>query len=242
MSDIKNMNNLKFISFFLLLIISCCQNAVSQRENVLSVKDFEQRLKTTPDAQIIDVRTSEEFEEGHLKNALSLDILSDDLKNRSKYLDKEKPLFVYCYTGGRSARACDIFRKEGFKIVYDMQGGYSKWSDANMPVEKVNPSTSVGISKEAFDKIISSNKKVIVDVYAKWCAPCMKMEGDLENLTNEFKNTVTVLRIEKDKNTQLAKELGVNEIPVFFIYQNGKLILTAEGYRDLAGLRELFNM
>ena len=98
------------------------------------------------------------------------------------------------------------------------------------------------MSKEELDKIISSHKKVIVDVYAKWCAPCMKMEPDLKNLTEEFKNEVFVLRLEKDKNVALSQQLGVTEIPVFFIYKDGKLILTAEGYKVQSDLKKLFEL
>ena len=202
------------ISAIVLFILSC-NIACSQKENVLSADEFEKQLAASPAAQLVDVRTPEEFAEGHLKNALSMNINSDDLKNRSKYLDKTKSVFVYCYSGGRSASACKFFRNEGFAIVYDLKGGYSAWTDLNKPVEKINASVETGMSKEELDKIISSHKKVIVDVYAKWCSPCMKMEPDLKNLTEEFKNEVFVLRLEKDKNAALSQQLGVTEIPVF---------------------------
>lgn len=236
------MNIIKSFIAVILIITSACQNAASQQENLLKADAFQKKLVETKNAQLVDVRTPEEFQRGHLTNALNMNINSDDLKNRSQYLDKEKPLFVYCYVGGRSAKACDYFRKAGFKIVYDLEGGYSEWTKLNMPVEKTNVSTEIGMTKEEYDKIISSNKKVIVDVNAKWCSPCVKMAPDLKNLTEEYKEKVTFLNLEKDKNEQLARQLGVTDIPVFLIYKDGKLLMTAEGYRDAKGLRELFDL
>ncbi len=236
------MNIIKTLIVVMLIMVSACKNASSQQENLLKPDAFQKKLAEVKEAQLVDVRTPEEFQRGYLKGALSMNINSDDLKNRSKYLDKEKPLFVYCYSGARSARACDYFRKAGFKIVYDLDGGYSNWTSLNMPVEKPNASTSIGMLKDEYDKIVTSNKKVIVDVYAKWCAPCIKMNPDLKNLTHEYEGKLIFLQIEKDKNEQLAKQLGVTEIPVFLVYKNGKLVMTAEGYRDAKGLRELFDM
>lgn len=231
----------RILLILLSVLMASCHNAVSQKENLLNVEAFQQKLAQTRDAQLVDVRTAEEFNAGHLKSALNMDINNNDLAKRSQYLDKEKPLFVYCYSGGRSARACDYLRKAGFKIVYDMDGGINKWREKNLPEEK--PSTvEAGMSKEDFDKIISSNKKVVVDVNAKWCAPCLKMKPDLTKLTNDYKDKVFFLDIDKDKNRQLAKELGVTEIPVFLIYKEGKLVMTTEGYRDFNALRELFEM
>lgn len=240
--NLFKMNSIKTFIAVILIITSACQNASSQQENLLKPDAFQKKLAESKEPQLVDVRTPEEFQRGHLTNALNMNINSDDLKNRSQYLDKEKPLFVYCYLGGRSAKACDYFRKAGFKIVYDLEGGYSNWTSLNMPVEKPNASTNIGMLKDEYDKIVASNKKVIVDVYAKWCAPCVKMAPDLKNLAQEYEGKVTFLQIEKDKNEQLAKELGVIEIPIFLVYKDGKLVMTAEGYRDAKSLRELFDM
>jgi thioredoxin 1 len=93
-----------------------------------------------------------------------------------------------------------------------------------------------------FQKIISSSPKVLVDIYAKWCGPCMKMVPDLEKLAEEFKGKVKVVRIDKDKNQQAANSLGVDELPTLFLFKDGKLIMTAIGYRDKTELQKLFEM
>ena len=100
-----------------LLFIAGCGMAVCQTNQLLTPEVFAKRLHETPDGQLVDVRTPEEFQKGHLKNALNMNINSSDLEKRAPYLDKEKPLFVYCYMGGRSAKACEYFKKMGFKII-----------------------------------------------------------------------------------------------------------------------------
>ena len=123
-SILFKMNIIKSFIAVILIITSACQNAASQQENLLKADAFQKKLVETKNAQLVDVRTPEEFQRGHLTNALNMNINSDDLKNRSQYLDKEKPLFVYCYVGGRSAKACDYFRKAGFKIVKKAAGNF----------------------------------------------------------------------------------------------------------------------
>ncbi len=84
----------------------------------------------------MDVRTKDEFKEGHLPKALLIDYYSDDFKARAGILDKAKPVFVYCGTGRRSAGAADILIKMGFLQVYDLEGGFSAWVEAKKKIEK----------------------------------------------------------------------------------------------------------
>ncbi|MFT4698602.1 MAG: rhodanese-related sulfurtransferase [Flavobacteriaceae bacterium] len=85
--------------------------------------------------QIVDVRTSEEFSDSHLKGAQNICVTNNDFKEKIKTLDKEKPVYLYCKMGGRSARAAKILKKMGFKKVYDMEGGITSWKDKNLMVE-----------------------------------------------------------------------------------------------------------
>lgn len=226
----------------LVAIFSFTACSQSNNPNLLAAADFKNKFDASANAQLVDVRTQEEFDNGHLAGALLMNISNGDLQKRMNYLDKTKPVFVYCYAGPRSARASELLQKNGFTEVYDLKGGYSKWVDSDLQVQKNSSLAAPGMTKEEFDKLISSNEKIIVDVYAKWCAPCLKMEPALEKLTKEFAAKVSVLRIEKDKNQQLSRSLGVDEIPMLFVYKKGKLALTVSGYQDEAGLRKLFEM
>jgi rhodanese-related sulfurtransferase len=77
--------------------------------------------------QLIDVRTPKEFEEGHIENATLIDYFSSNFKETLLTLNKEKPLYLYCKSGGRSGKASKILAKLGFKEIYDLNGGYMAW-------------------------------------------------------------------------------------------------------------------
>jgi rhodanese-related sulfurtransferase len=79
--------------------------------------------------QVIDVRTSTEFSEGHIKNAINVDFFSKSFKATISKLDKKKTILVYCAAGGRSTSACTDFKKLGFKKVYNLIGGYDEWKE-----------------------------------------------------------------------------------------------------------------
>jgi rhodanese-related sulfurtransferase len=73
------------------------------------------------------VRTAQEFSEGHLDNALNIDYYASDFQDMVSTLDKEQPVYVYCRSGGRSAKAAEIMKNSGFKVIYDLKGGYMAW-------------------------------------------------------------------------------------------------------------------
>ncbi|MEZ5385498.1 MAG: rhodanese-like domain-containing protein [Prosthecobacter sp.] len=85
---------------------------------------------------IVDVRTSDEFQEGHIKGAKNIDIMGDDFETKLAKLDKTKPVIVHCQAGGRSTRALPVFQKLGFKELIHLDDGFGGWQDAGKPVEK----------------------------------------------------------------------------------------------------------
>lgn len=120
----------KFVFFALLTVFISCKKEqhveVDNPVEVLSQEVFESRLKEG-NVQLIDVRTPKEFESGHLKGAKNHHIYDKDFKEQVSYLDKEKPVYVYCKSGGRSHEAAEQLKAMGFKKVYDLQGGISEW-------------------------------------------------------------------------------------------------------------------
>lgn len=94
---------------------------------VLSVKKFKQKM-IVPGAQLVDVRSDGEVEEGMIENATQMNISDwETFVTQTESLDKTKPVLVYCKRGGRSAKAADYLSKNGFE-VYDLDGGYDAWS------------------------------------------------------------------------------------------------------------------
>ena len=91
----------------------------------------------TEKVQVLDVRTEEEWNAGHLDGAVRVDYRSDDFKEAvGKAVDLKKPVLVYCHSGGRSANAAMVLEKLGCETVYDMKGGITAWKKAEKKVVK----------------------------------------------------------------------------------------------------------
>ena len=76
---------------------------------------------TNSEVQLLDVRTPAEYEEGHIENALLIDFNSEDFKkNVQSQLDKTRPVYIYCGSGGRSAMASELIAEMGFTEIYDL--------------------------------------------------------------------------------------------------------------------------
>lgn len=107
-------------------------SAVPQGGESLDVEAFAAALER-PETTIIDVRTPEEFAEGHLAGALNIDVNGPDFAERIAALDPAGTYAVYCRTGNRSAVAVDHMVDQGFESVYHLGGGIVAWTDAGHP-------------------------------------------------------------------------------------------------------------
>ncbi len=83
---------------------------------------------------LLDVRTPEEYNRGHLHNAININILDETFTQTVNKLDKKKPVYVYCQVGGRSTRASEKLKALGFVNIVNLMGGYSAWQKAGKPV------------------------------------------------------------------------------------------------------------
>lgn len=109
-----------------LMLVFSCQAQTQSKDYLLDAAKFEkQQLKEK--GQLVDVRTASEFEEGHIKGAQNIDFLQDDFTANTAKLDKNKAVYVYCKSGGRSAKAVEVLRKQGFTNIYELDGGYTAW-------------------------------------------------------------------------------------------------------------------
>lgn len=74
------------------------------------------------------------------------------------------------------------------------------------------------------EKVLRSDKPVVVDFWAKWCNPCLRMEPVVEELTEEFKGKVEIYKLNVDENASKAAEYGVRGIPAYFFFKNGEVV------------------
>jgi phage shock protein E len=114
-----------FVAIFVVVGISCAQpsNAVK----VLPPAEFKQQLSTAKNAYLLDVRTPDEYNTGHIEGAQNINYNAPDFKAQISQLDKSRPVFLYCAIGGRSSKAGRILAEAGFTQIVDLKGGYNAW-------------------------------------------------------------------------------------------------------------------
>lgn len=119
------------IACCILFTASCTQ---AQNNKNLSPAAFSQSTEGKTNITLLDVRTPEEYNNGHLKNALNIDWSGDTFETQVAELDKKSPVYVYCHSGRRSALAAKKMRDLGF-TVYELNGGIVAWDEAKLPKE-----------------------------------------------------------------------------------------------------------
>jgi GrxC family glutaredoxin len=131
------MNNWVLFAALIVILIMLARTWLGPG-GVKSVRPMEAvTLSNHKDAVFVDVRTDQEYREGHVLYALHtpLGLINTKLKDLAKY--KNRPLVVYCRTGNRSGQAGAILKKQGFGEVYNLTGGILAWQSANLPLTKV---------------------------------------------------------------------------------------------------------
>ena len=102
----------------------------------ISVDEFE-TLIAQPNVQRLDVRTLEEYTNGHIPSSLNLDVKAEAhfMLAADSILSKEHPVAVYCRSGNRSKTAARILTENGYEVV-ELATGFLGWYDAGKPIEK----------------------------------------------------------------------------------------------------------
>ncbi|MFN8415945.1 MAG: rhodanese-like domain-containing protein [Cytophagaceae bacterium] len=96
---------------------------------------YQQNLQKDTAAILVDVRTPEEYANGHLKNAININYYDASFMKQMAALSKDKTIYVYCRSGGRSGKATQELTQAGYKVV-DMAGGITAWESNGLPVVK----------------------------------------------------------------------------------------------------------
>lgn len=207
---------------------------------------FKQKMEEHAGRQLIDVRTPEEFAKGYIMNARNVNVYDKDFGQQIDRLalDRDEPVFVYCKAGGRSANAVKQLRTMGFKSIFDLQGGLIAWEDLHMPLsgEQKAPADSGSLAMADFKKMLSSNKLVVVNFFAPWCAPCKEMAPLITKLAKEYEPRVIVHRIDYDAARTLCRQLSVDNIPTILVFRGGKEIKRTSGLQSEQELETLMKL
>lgn len=226
----------KLLSLLLLsLLFLSCQGQTSPAVKTIDVKTFADKLNSTPNPQLLDVRTPAEFSGEHIDNAVNVNWNADDFVSKANQYDKAKPIFVYCKVGGRSAEAANKLVELGFKEVYNLDGGMMKWN-ASGNVQKTEK--IIGICDQEYNELVNSSKRVMIDFNAKWCAPCQKMKPYLLKMQEELKDQIKIVPLDADENKTIVNQLKLDGLPVIIVYENGKEVWRNIGYISEEELRK----
>jgi rhodanese-related sulfurtransferase len=221
-----------YIAFFL----SACEN---NQHKIVHSPDAFQEVIGGSNVQVLDVRTLEEFNQGHIKNAFLA-----DWKNQSAFkesvagLDKKRPVLVYCAAGPRSSAAADYLSSQGFKVS-ELAGGMNAWKAAGKPVNMDAPSTPISISE--YKIMTNLSPVVLVDFGAEWCPPCKQMDPVIEQLKAESGMQFKVVKVDAGVQMDLMKMVSASAIPTFIIYKNGVETWRKEGIVSIDELKHYLN-
>ena len=144
---------------------------------------------------IIDVRTPEEFEDGHIENAVNIDFRSVTFQDEINELDVNKTYLVYCAVGVRSRLATGIMGELGFQNVYDLKGGFKEWITEGLPVAKSETSPAPTPELNDTELVISkcdSYYQLLQKLAYEHCNPCR--ERLLDELMEFFIEDVALVK------------------------------------------------
>ena len=102
-----------------------------------------------------------------------------------------------------------------------------KWNAAGLsvPGDKI-----IGMCSQEYNELLNTDKIVLIDFYAEWCAPCKKMTPYLLKMQKEMADKVTIVRLNADENKTLISQLKIDELPTLFIYKENKILWKHSGF------------
>lgn len=202
------------------MLFACSSSG--QKVNNLSPQEFEKQIAAA-NTQLIDVRTPEEFAQSHIKGAVNININGSNFESELQKFNKQKPIYFYCLSGGRSTKAAQLASKNGFTTAYNLEGGILSWRNAGKPVVSTSSApSSNGLSPQEYLQKINKPKLVLVDFNAVWCGPCKVLKPRVKSVVKQKSDVVELLDIDVDKNADVANYMNVSSIPLLILYKQGK--------------------
>jgi len=129
---------LRLVTVAVLLLMGGCLEQDGRLLDPAAAVEIMRQNKDNPAFVILDVRTEQEFRQGHIQGAALLDYYAPDFRERFAELDRDATIFMYCRSGNRSSQVLKMADELGFRIVYDLRGGILAWKEAGLPLSMWN--------------------------------------------------------------------------------------------------------
>ncbi len=210
----------------LMILSGCLSNQAQQSTSVIENVDAKKfkELVDSGKGIILDVRTPEEVSEGYINNASTINLYDADFIAKINLIQKDKQIYVYCKSGGRSSEAAELLAKNGFGKIFNLKGGISAWENSGFPIVKPDGTKDEKIKQMTlvdFKALLVTDKPVLVNFHTKWCSPCRKMAPIIDGIEEKYKDKAVVMRIDLDKSKEVGKAYKIEGVPVFILFKNG---------------------
>lgn len=217
-----------------IMLISCNNNQAQQSASVIENVDAKtfKKLVDAGNGIILDVRTPEEVSAGYINNASTINLYDADFNAKINLMQKDREIYVYCKSGGRSSEAAELLKENGFIKIYNLKGGISAWENHGFPIIKPDSTRDKKIQQitlSDFKTLLATDKPVLVDFHTIWCSPCRKMAPIIDGIEEQYREKAVIMRIDIDKSKELGKAYKIQGVPVFILFKNGKEIWKHNG-------------
>ena len=206
------------------LLLGCSSN--SQSFINLNPIEFQKAIEKEGGI-ILDVRTPQEVSSGAIENASTIDFYDQDFERKISKIQKDKTVFVYCKSGGRSSQAANLLVKSGQAKVVNLNGGIMAWQATQLPLIRTSKKEDKSIQELSisdFAAMLSQNSLVLADFHTLWCMPCRKISPIIDELKEEYVSSAQVLRIDMDKSELLAESFEIKAVPTLILFKDSKEI------------------
>ena len=115
---------LRFVFFFLLFVYSC---QIFESNEINEISDIQFTEIQNTDYILVDLRTAEEYESGHIQDAVNFDFYSESFQKEILSFDKNSSIILYCRTQNRSIKTANYLKDNGYKEITVLEGGITSW-------------------------------------------------------------------------------------------------------------------